>query len=295
MNQVNSIYITHGTHGDERTGIEFARKVLNRQISLNYPGLDIKLLCVNPQASLKNLRFIDEDIQNLFDFTHIYDKSTPMSYELKRAREVTAMIGGMETVEANDKNPDLILDLHNTTTKMGITVNVFDITEYTSSLCAHLHYTFPELIKLWYTPGLRPMDPTIQSIAHHGICIECEVAEHGKTDPKTEANEQKVIHEILQWTSEVYNKGLKQEPRPCPVYVWCGEIPYNGNWKAYRGLIGKDYQLLNAGDPYLEDSNGNVLNWEGPSVYPIFIGEPDYANASDNTVMDLTMLNEMML
>lgn len=88
---------------------------------------------------------------------------------------------------------------------------------------------------------------------------------------------------------------MKQEPRPCPVYVWCGEIPYNGNWKAYCGLIGKDYQLLNAGEPYLEDSNGNVLNWEGSSVYPIFIAEPDYANASDNTVMDLTMLNEMML
>ena len=77
MKPVKSILITHGTHGDARTGIEFARKVMNRQITMNYPGLDIKLLCVNPEAALKNVRFIDEDIQNLFDFTHTYMTNQP--------------------------------------------------------------------------------------------------------------------------------------------------------------------------------------------------------------------------
>ena len=52
---------------------------------------------------------------------------------------------------------------------------------------------------------------------------------------------------------------------------------------------------MNAGDPYLETSNGDILTWEGPAVYPIFIGEPDYKNASDNTIMDLTMLTNMLL
>ena len=123
-NNVNKIVVVGGTHGNEYTGV-WCIKALDRKkktLKLNYPSLDISTLLANPEAHFANKRFIHEDLNRQFtqEALHGTDKEDglPQTIESLRAREINELLGP----KFSEENPvtDVIIDLHTTTTNMGI-------------------------------------------------------------------------------------------------------------------------------------------------------------------------------
>ena len=295
MNQkIRNVVMCFGTHGDERTGIDIATMARSGLFNANIKSFTTSWLCVNPDAVEKNVRYIDEDIQDFFDSLHQYDSGLKESLELKRSREMTKILGGLQTT-STESNPDFIIDMHDTNCNMGITINVSWWDGFTTALCSYMYSKFPSIVKIWYSPEDRMLSPSLQTIGREWICLECGNVEDGKSNPFVQNLEMNVISSILDWVDQSWNAGYKQQKRPIPVYRELCVIPYERGFKVCKWLLNKDYQPLGNGSKLLENGKGKFTHWMGSTVYPIFIDEKSYLDPSENDAMEMTELKVMML
>lgn len=122
---IRSVVVVGGTHGNEYTGVwcikELERPTVHQRVSKRYPSLDISTLMGNPEAHLANRRFIDTDLNREFTTEKLKQKAQlppdTLSLEAKRAQEINKLLG-----PKNDPKTDVVVDLHTTTTNMGITL-----------------------------------------------------------------------------------------------------------------------------------------------------------------------------
>lgn len=99
------IIILGSVHGNELSGYECINKIANELKDTEING-EILLIIANPEAKKQNKRFIDEDMNRLFDEKTLSeikngDKSTA---ERKRINELLPLL----------ENVDYLIDLHNT-------------------------------------------------------------------------------------------------------------------------------------------------------------------------------------
>ncbi|MCJ8276758.1 MAG: succinylglutamate desuccinylase/aspartoacylase family protein, partial [Bdellovibrionales bacterium] len=100
-----NIAIVGGTHGNEPVGLEVIR--LLGENTPNNILHQYKTFQGNPKAYELQKRFVDCDLNRAFG-----PKGTRQGYEKQRAEELDELIGGKF---------DLCIDLHTTTTNMGLT------------------------------------------------------------------------------------------------------------------------------------------------------------------------------
>lgn len=98
--------ILGGTHGNEPVGI----KVINGLNSTDTKNFvhDFKTFLANPKAYELGKRYVDSDLNRAFG-----KSGSSKGYEKKRSEELKGLIDGKF---------DFILDLHTTTSNMGLTV-----------------------------------------------------------------------------------------------------------------------------------------------------------------------------
>eukprot|EP00980_Cylindrotheca_fusiformis_P021820 scaffold8658_cov101-Cylindrotheca_fusiformis.AAC.6 len=201
----NRIVVVGGTHGNEYTGVWCikALQVQQQELKDNYPSLKIKTILANEEAHLANQRFIDTDLNREFrsdtlcsiddddddgnvdgteESLYLYDPEDECdSVEAQRAKELDAILGSKCCADEEDAF-DVAIDLHSTTTNMGITLIVNEGDELMTQGAAYVAHVcgagpagrgekYDTRILMHSIPE-REERPTLSSAAKHGFTIE---------------------------------------------------------------------------------------------------------------------------
>ena len=180
--QPMKVAVVGGTHGNEYTGV-WCIKSLNRRLSSSssnpFSKLKISTLLGNPEAHLQNKRFIDQDLNRQFSYKALIEAPDSSCLESKRAQEINAMLGpkSFEDDDQEEPNINCIIDLHTTTTNMGITLIVGEGDSLMTKAAAYIIYKCnnengDKACILMHTHKNQKSRPHLSSIASHALSIE---------------------------------------------------------------------------------------------------------------------------
>jgi aspartoacylase len=294
---IKTVLFSGGTQGDEMTGITLMGEIAKNPTIASRPGVDLKLQLSNPAAIERCVHFIDEDLNDCFSMEDLTNPNQT-KYEMKLAQSIFQNLGGKKG------NVDLIVDFHNTTCNMGITLIVSRLSPFMCKLVATLTHMYPDDLKILYTPEVQETSPYLDSLGKNGLTVEVGPLKHGPylnkvSYAKTKRLASDIMDFVVNWNSgNIPKKGIT-----VPVYRQVQTIEYmvdKTNMTRISDinpeLLGKDYSPINKGEilQYMLGT-GEPIRYEGTeTVYPVFIEEaaksyrdPKYGDEA----MDLTWLS----
>ncbi|MDR1811536.1 MAG: aspartoacylase [Candidatus Fibromonas sp.] len=261
MDRIRKTVICGGTHGNELTGVYLAKK----------HGWFLS----NPAAAAVCRRYVDRDLNRCFALSELNAPEASNSVELARSREINALLGkkGSETA------PDLILDIHNTTANMGITLILSSEHPALLQISAVIAREFSN-VRIYMQKESRDESPYLGTIAKTDVCIEAGPQPHGTLNAELFFNVERVVLRFLE-LAEAWNNG--NLPRMgFETFTEMRNIDYprdeQGNITAmvHPALQGRDFCELRAGMPVFLGFDGKEILWQGETCYPTFINEAAY-------------------
>lgn len=282
MSLINTIVVSGGTHGNERTGVRIVQKWMETPecYSNLCPSAKIDLVLANPEGMKLNRRYRDHDLNRAFSQTCLDVKGAPQQYEFRRAKELNEIYGP----KGPNTKTDLLLDIHNTGSNMGMCLILSERDPFCMRASAVLTQEFPNAW-IYYQPEERSASPYFGTIAKADICIEIGPQQHGTLDAAIFEESERLVKRYLE-LAEDWNRGELQK-RPLiqvDVYTQFKDLGYpkpqgGGPIQAmiHPNLMGHDYCELKDGDKLFRTFDGKDILYHGESpVYPIFISEPAY-------------------
>ncbi|MCW6048993.1 aspartoacylase [Lyngbya sp. CCAP 1446/10] len=276
MNPIKRVAIVGGTHGNELTGIYLVKKFDRAPESIWRSTFETIALLANPKACEIGRRYIDIDLNRCF---RQQDLENPhlSSYEAQRAKEIYHIFSSKNTQQQS-----LIIDLHSTTSNMGITFILASQHPFNLQLAAYLTSVYPH-IKLLAATTQNQDSPLLRSLSELGGTLEVGAVPQGVIDASLFQQTEQVVGTILDCV-ESYNQGtMPVATNPLTVYHTIGAIDYPRNKSGeiqamiHPQLQSRDYEALNPGDPMFLTFDGESVLYEDKSiVYPIFINEAAY-------------------
>ena len=263
MEPIHNIVICGGTHGNELTGVYLAKKH--------------GWLLANPAAAALCRRYLNRDLNRCFALSELKSHKNS-SGELARAREINTLLGKKGTKTA----PDLILDIHNTTANMGITLILSSKED--PALLAISKVIAKEFkdVHIYLQPESREESPYLGTIAKRDICIEAGPQPHGTLDAELFFKVERVVFRILELVEALNNGVLPKAGEKIETFTETRSIDYprdaKGNITAmvHPALQGRDFCELKAGMPVFMGFDGKEILWQGETCYPAFINEAAY-------------------
>ncbi|HSQ43176.1 MAG TPA: aspartoacylase [Fibrobacteraceae bacterium] len=278
MASLKRILISGGTHGNELTGVQLVRNWLRNSTPILRQTLDVQLLLANPEAIRLGRRYVDFDLNRAFA-PDLLDIAHPTRFlDVQRAREINRIHGPKGTAAA----PDLVIDLHNSTANMGVSLIINQPNSLLQRISAILAQEFPE-VRLFYQP--EPLDrlPYLCSIATSDLTIEAGPQAHSTLKASLLLQVQRVVLRLLDLL-DIANQGqLDLTPCPSAVYTEIGQLDYPRDEEGlpsamvHPKLEGRDFEPLVPGEPVFLAHSGADLFWtDSRTVWPCFIGEAAY-------------------
>ncbi len=276
MNQIKRVVIVGGTHGNELTGIYLVKKFDRAPELIGRSTFETVALLANPKACAIGRRYVDIDLNRCFRQQDLQNPDLS-SYEAQRAKEIYRSFSSKNTQVQN-----LIVDLHSTTSNMGLTFILASQHPFNLQLAAYLTSLYPHL-KLLASITNNHDSPLLRSISELGGTLEVGAVAQGVLDASLFQQTEQVIGTILDWV-EAFNQGTAPATNnPLTIYHSSQAIDYPRNEQGeiqamiHPQLQGRDYEALNPGDPIFLTFEGDPVFYEGKStVYPIFINEAAY-------------------
>jgi succinylglutamate desuccinylase len=275
MQKIQRALIVGGTHGNELIGIQLVKK-LEQQSDIAYrPSFETVTLLANPAAISVCRRYVEKDLNRSFHSDNLQDL-TKSDYETTQARKI------VDTFGANGITPvDMVIDLHSTTSNMGLTIIVDDI-PFNLRLAAYLSSVKSD-VRIYLLTRLSEEPNSLPSITPLGCTVEVGAVAQGTLDAKLFQETEDLVRLILDYV-ESYNQNQPTKlPETVTVYRDLENIDYP------RDALGKimamihpqlhfhDYEGLHPGDPMFLTFEGQVIPYQGNStVYPVFINEAAY-------------------
>ena len=276
MNQIKRVAIVGGTHGNELTGIYLVKKFERAPELIGRSTFETIVLLANPKACEIGRRYLDIDLNRCF-LEQDLENPHLSSYEAQRAKEIYGILSSKNTHQ-----PNLIIDLHNTTSNMGLTFILASHHPFNLQLAAYLTSLYPHL-KLLASTTKNPDSPVLRSLSELGGTLEVGAVPQGVLDASLFQQTEQVLGTILDCV-EAYNQGkMPAAKNPLTIFHTIEAIDYPRNEKKeieamiHPHLQSRDFQALNPGDPMFLTFDGESVLYEGKStVYPIFINEAAY-------------------
>ncbi|XP_074046636.1 aspartoacylase [Macrotis lagotis] len=278
---LRKVAIFGGTHGNELSGVLLVKHWEEDGAEVQRAGVQVKPFITNPQAVQKGCRYIDCDLNRVFDPAHLSNEMKEDSpYEVRRAQEIHHLFGPKGSEEAYD----VILDLHNTTANMGSTLILesskddllIQMFHYIKSALAPL----PCFVYLIEHPTLKYA--TTRSVAKHPVGIEIGPQSQGVLRADILDQMRRVVRHALDFI-QYFNEGREFPACSLEVYQVIEKVDYprkeNGEIAAliHPSLQDKDWKPLNPGDPMFLTLDGKTIPFDGDStVYPVFVNEAAY-------------------
>ncbi len=279
MNQnikdINKVVIIGGIHGNELIGVYLIRLFEEFPHLIKRQSFETLTLLGNPQAVALCRRYIDKDLNRCFSNEDIQNP-TPSSYEDKQAKQIH------KTLDLkNQSQIRMFVDLHSTTTNMGITLILVKLHPLLLRLAAYLSSINSE-VKVIYMPSY-PENGFLISQCELGLALEVGAIPQGVLNADLFQQTQEIVCRILDYI-EALNQGLiKLNKSALTFYEYVEAVDYpkneHGEIKAmvHPQLQFKDYEPLNPGDPIFLNFEGKTITYKGEStIFPIFINEAAY-------------------
>ena len=307
---IKNVVVVGGTHGNEYTGVWCIKAMEHARaqdyLQSTYPSLNISTLLANPQAHLENKRFLDTDLNREFSEDKLMgDEGMPNTIESLRARELNELLG--KSAEGKF-GADLIVDLHSTTSNMGITVIIPEGDSLMGQAAAYVMQKCDARI-LMHTIPKRKERPNLSSAAKHGFTIEVGPVPQGVVRHDIVEKTEQAIAALLDFLEkrnageDVLKQLKKAFPSGIPCYrsapskqsgQLCGKIqwpvdPENPNFPAvmiHKSLQDRDFHIIRKGDPLFVALDGSVQPYDGShgdEVFLIFVNEGGYYYQSSGT------------
>ncbi|MFM7366013.1 MAG: aspartoacylase [Cuspidothrix sp.] len=274
MNQIKRLVIVGGNHGNEFTGIYLVKKFHKYPHLVHRSSFETLSLLGNHKAIAARVRYIEKDLNRCF--IQLSNQNKPANYEELRAREMQTIL--------KQKNPDIedvIIDLHTTTSNMGLCIILGNRHPVLLELAAVLSAINP-LVKVYLHEQTKGSG-FLRSLSDLGFALEVGPVPQSILNAELFQQTEQLIYTSLDYF-ENYNLGKNSlKNNTLTVYRSIGMIDYprseDGEIQAmiHPQLQFRDYEPLYPGAPMFMTFSGEEIVYTGNDVvYPIFINEAAY-------------------
>lgn len=233
-------------------------------------------LLANPEAFALGRRYVDCDLNRCFSKEKL-SNPYPVALEENLAQDIEKILG-----PKGNPNIDFIIDLHSTTSNMGLTIIPIDRSSFNIGLAAYLSSINP-LVNVYYWQRTGQESPFLRSISQLGCTIEVGPIAQGVLNATLFEQTENLVGAILDYL-DAHNQGKSKEiPSTLTLYQCVEMIDYP---KTQRGelqamihpqLQFRDYQPLLTSAPMFLTFDGQTINYTGQAtVHPVFINEAAY-------------------
>ncbi|HEU5073421.1 MAG TPA: aspartoacylase [Polyangiaceae bacterium] len=272
---VRRVLVAGGTHGNEWLGAWLVQKWQRDPRPLQRQGFETVALLANPRAFARGVRYLDQDLNRCFDDP----RADPgAAWEVRRAREILDDFG-----PAGRTPVDVVLDLHTTTSNMGLSYILTNRDPFNLMMAAWVARHEPALrVYAWIDEAL-PLS-ALSTIVRQGATIEVGPTANNVVRGDLLLATERVVGHCLDFI-EAFGRGdlAQRQPEPLEVFVHLRSYDYprdaSGAVMAcvHPELQDSDYQRLEHGDPIFLSLEGETAVYEGEGpVFPVFVNEAAY-------------------
>lgn len=276
MEKIKRLAIVGGTHGNELTGAYLVKKFEHSAEIVQRSSFETLILFGNPKAFEVGRRYVDKDLNRCFDSRDLLDPARS-SYEDLRAKTIHQILG-----PKGQPNVDLILDLHSTTSSMGLTLILSSQHVFNLQLAAYLSRANP-LVKIFSWGQAHHENSLLRSLCELGCAIEVGPIPQGVLDAVLFQKTEELIKMVLDYIHAYNQDSQSQVGSSFTLYQFISAVDYprdeDGEIQAmiHPQLQGRDYEALQPGDPMFLTFDNQVIAYKGDAiVYPVFINEASY-------------------
>ncbi len=275
---VKTIAITGGTHGNELTGVYLVNKFKAHPVSVKRENFETIVMHTNEKAIEKCTRYIDRDLNRTFSKKELADPDKS-SYEDILAKLINQKLG-----PKGSANPvaDFIVDLHSTTSNMGLSVIVDNESELTWQAAAYLKEKEPK-VKIFRWKGDTGDASFVHSIARNGFAIEVGAVPQGVLRADIFLETEKLVHHLLDFFEKLNDGTLERHTGDIEIYDYVELLDFprdrQGHIMAmvHPALQDNDYAQLQKGDPLFLTLDGETIAYDKEDkVHAVFVNEAAY-------------------
>ncbi|MFK0572065.1 aspartoacylase [Endozoicomonas sp.] len=269
---IKKITIVGGTHGNEYLGPYFIRKAEQTE-RYRDNAIEVATLLANPEAFAQGQRFIHHDLNRSFT-PDILVGSQPQ-HEHQQAREISRHFSR----EALDQH--FIIDLHSTTSNMGITLIVRNDSPLNLHAAAYVQQNIPEA-RILFSDVDSTKAQSLNSLSRFGLAIEVGPIANGVVRHDLFETTERVVDLVVKFLTLGKTREVPRLPDEVTVFKIRERVPYprdsEGELRAmvHKDLQDRDYRLLEAGHPAFRTFQGGDIRYDGEPGYPVFINEAAY-------------------
>jgi aspartoacylase len=261
---VKNVVIVGGTHGNEFTGVFLAKYWIKNPHLVQRTGLDTKVIFANQKAFKEVRRYIDRDLNRSCSQSVL--TSTSILHEELLAKDLNSQIS----------SSDFIVDLHTTTSNMGLSLVVSNPSELTWLAASHLNEQFPDLnVYRWKGDEEGAF---VDSLGVNGFAIEVGAVPQGVLRADMFEKTKELVYTLLDFLN-----GDLSSKREIDIYdhVSLVDFPRDSDGEliaiVHPKRQDKDFKLISSGDPMFLTFDGQTVNYEGSeNLYGLFINEAAY-------------------
>ena len=275
---IKKVAITGGTHGNELTGVYLINKFKKNPKLIQREGFETVIMHNNLKAIRKCTRYIDKDLNRTFKTEDLNDPNKA-DYEDVLAKVINAKLGPKGS---EHPNIDFIVDLHSTTSNMGLSIVIDEGSKLTWQVAAYLKEMEPR-VNIFRWKGDTKDVSFVNSIAKNGFAIEVGAIPQGVLRADLFFDTEKLIHHILDFIEKLNNKKFQKNYTSIEIYDHIELLDFprdeQGNIIAmvHPNLQDKDYIKLKKGDPLFITLEGESIVYDkDEEIYPLFINEAAY-------------------
>jgi aspartoacylase len=274
---IKKVAITGGTHGNELTGVYLIHKFLANPDLVKRRGFETLCMHTNIGAMERCTRYVDKDLNRTFTLEALDDHSLT-AYEDSLSKVINQKIGpkGSDTPAV-----DLVIDLHTTTSDMGLSICVSTTDSLTWQAIAYAQEQIPEL-NIFRWNGDTEDASFVSSIPPHGITIEVGPIPQGVLRADMFFGTERVVQALLDYVA-LYNQGKTKQYAHVDIYDHVALIDYPRNDRGeitamlHPNLQDHGYTKIEKGDPLFMTLSGEDVCYEGEEPrYVLFANEAAY-------------------
>ncbi|AFY91648.1 aspartoacylase [Chamaesiphon minutus] len=273
---IRRVAIVGGTHGNELTGIYTIENLNRCPHPIDGYSFECMTLLANPKAIAANRRYIDRDLNRCFGNADLSNLDLT-NYEDILAKEIAAKLGPKDRPRA-----DVIIDLHTSTSNMGLTILLSSKHPFNLRLAAYLSTLHPD-VRVCCGIQCNQDAPMLRSLSPLGCTIEVGAIAQGILNADLFDKTQMLVRETLNYIDAENQSKPLPIPTGLTVYQTLSSVDYprdsSGKIEAmiHPKLQFQDYQPLQPGDPMFWTFTGESILYQGEyTVFPIFINEAAY-------------------
>lgn len=277
MPELASVLIVGGTHGNELTGVRLVQQWQQFEARFTRPSINIDTLIANPLAVERSVRFADYDLNRQFS-SHGTD---PQTAEESNEHRITHSLRQTLSAETGCQ-PDLIIDVHNTTSAMGATLILVDDDRFNQQLARYVGYHIPNCNILLENEKPYADHPYLCTLGKRGIMIEMGAQPQGVCRADVFNDSLMLLDAIMDFCA-LWNANDVPELPQCQTYRFIENIGFPTTAEGsvigmvHPSLQDNDFTPLKPGQPIFSLFDGTVQCWKGNAVvYPHFINEAAY-------------------